>query len=476
MDPIWVKIGDFGISKLVSNDGTALRTSHVGTQGFQAPEVLGLLDDASETSEYTHAVDIWSLGCVLYRLICRELPFPGGSLWRYCQGYGGFPESPLRSSRMTTGGIHILNELLAVDPSERPSGTRALQSPWFLQHEDSNEDMKRLREECQELTIDRIPNTPVSSERPQKIGSRATELHPDQKAAKSQAVVNPFSEHASTVRESKRMPDILNINSAFDVQSGQQDEQKDQSNPRMRQQDPVNLEQTIQNDLTRLPHGTAHANNPSYHWTPIKPQLVADGIWQDDFDISLWQDIDISLRQDFDISQFEAKGSEGSSRDENLVWNSNPSSDMGQQRVHREEAAAERSRRKKEESERRIRKINEAERWTSLEDEKAKRLRRLYEQAERSRRLEEEIEKWKRRKEARESAMADGAWKDEELSHVHVNFLMPKLSMELAATLDQETPGEQAVIILQRLLDELVVVLGRKLSDNEVKMVAEIWR
>ena len=69
-----------------------------------------------------------------------------------------------------------------------------------------------------------------------------------------------------------------------------------------------------------------------------------------------------------------------------------------------------------------------------------------------------------------------GQEKEEEFSHSHVRFLMPKLSMDLAETLDLKTPSEQAVIILQRLLDELVVLLGRKLSDNEVKMVAEIWR
>ena len=313
MDPIWVKIGDFGISKLVSDDGTALRTSHVGTQGFQAPEVLGLLDDASETSEYTHAVDIWSLGCVLYRLKCREPPFPGGSLWRYCQGYGGFPESPLRSSGMTTGGIHILNELLAVDPSERPSGARALQSPWFLQYDDSSEDMKSLREERQELTTDRIPDTPVSSERPQKIGSRATKLHPDQKAAIPQAVVNSLSEHGITIR--KWTTKNLISNSAFDIQSSQQGEQKDQSNSRMRQRDPVNLEKTTQNDFPRLPHGTTHAKNTIGRWTQLEPQLREDGTWIGGYEVS--EDVE--------------DDSEGSSLDENRSWSSNPSSDMEQQ-------------------------------------------------------------------------------------------------------------------------------------------------
>ena len=134
-DPIWVKIGDFGISKLVQSDETALRTSRIGTQGFQAPEVLRLLDDAPETSEYTPAVDVWSLGCVLYYLICRKLPFPGASLWRYCLGNSDLPDNFLRNAGMSSAGIDFLKMLLAVTPSERPTAANALQSSWVTERE-----------------------------------------------------------------------------------------------------------------------------------------------------------------------------------------------------------------------------------------------------------------------------------------------------------------------------------------------------
>ena len=57
----WVKIGDFGISKRIAIDQTILRTQ-AGTQQFQAPEILGYVEEAEERSEYTNAVDMWSLG------------------------------------------------------------------------------------------------------------------------------------------------------------------------------------------------------------------------------------------------------------------------------------------------------------------------------------------------------------------------------------------------------------------------------
>ncbi|KAH8682605.1 hypothetical protein BX600DRAFT_492614 [Xylariales sp. PMI_506] len=68
----WVKIGDFGISKRVVEENTALRTM-VGTKGYLAPEVFGMVrtdDDYNEddhdsgsgsgaaASSYTSAVDI----------------------------------------------------------------------------------------------------------------------------------------------------------------------------------------------------------------------------------------------------------------------------------------------------------------------------------------------------------------------------------------------------------------------------------
>jgi serine/threonine protein kinase len=53
----WVKIGDFGISKRVKNEDTAFRTQ-TGTQYFQAPEIQGFVDENSESSEYSNAVDV----------------------------------------------------------------------------------------------------------------------------------------------------------------------------------------------------------------------------------------------------------------------------------------------------------------------------------------------------------------------------------------------------------------------------------
>ena len=112
---------------------SALRTSSVGTQGFQAPEILRILDDAAETSEYTHAVDMWSLGCVLYYLSCRRPPFTNRELWLYCQRIHRFPDSDLRNARISSTGIESLRSMLAINPSDRPTAGKALRLLWFSQ-------------------------------------------------------------------------------------------------------------------------------------------------------------------------------------------------------------------------------------------------------------------------------------------------------------------------------------------------------
>ncbi|KAL9622240.1 MAG: hypothetical protein Q9160_003423 [Pyrenula sp. 1 TL-2023] len=127
--PIWVKIGDFGVSKRIQADDTALRTM-VGTRQFAAPEIFGMLEDAPQSSEYTNMVDIWSLGCMLHYLLTRHLPFPP-NLYKYCTRPTPFPSERLKHEQVTAAGISFIQLLIAPQPSQRPSASIALTSPWI---------------------------------------------------------------------------------------------------------------------------------------------------------------------------------------------------------------------------------------------------------------------------------------------------------------------------------------------------------
>ena len=62
------KIADFGISTEVIEQMSTCKRSVAGTPWYMAPEViLG--------QPYSFGVDIWSLGCVLYELVCGKKPY-----------------------------------------------------------------------------------------------------------------------------------------------------------------------------------------------------------------------------------------------------------------------------------------------------------------------------------------------------------------------------------------------------------------
>ncbi|KAH8807573.1 kinase-like domain-containing protein, partial [Xylogone sp. PMI_703] len=128
----WVKIGDFGISKRVANNDTALRTS-TGTPSYIAPEIfhyVPLLDDECEA--YTNAVDMWSFGCVVYEMLALQVPFIDWpkNLVAYCNG-GQFPDAPLKARSASSKAIDFVQRILTAIPSLRPTAQEALNSFWL---------------------------------------------------------------------------------------------------------------------------------------------------------------------------------------------------------------------------------------------------------------------------------------------------------------------------------------------------------
>ena len=111
------------------NEQTFLRTQ-VGTPDYLAPEVLGYVEE--ETSRYTNAVDLWSLGCICHRLLTLESPFPKmPALARYCLGMDELPIEVLYKDSVSKEAITLVKGLMTIQPSERIDAEAALHSLWL---------------------------------------------------------------------------------------------------------------------------------------------------------------------------------------------------------------------------------------------------------------------------------------------------------------------------------------------------------
>lgn len=127
--PDWfVKITDFGISKRRQQDVTTLHTMQRGTIGFMAPEVFEVRPDDS----YTFAIDIWSLGAVVYRIVTNATVFQTPSdLVKFSLGMSRFPMHELHSNQASAQAQDFIITLLKPDPKDRPSTVSAAHHPWL---------------------------------------------------------------------------------------------------------------------------------------------------------------------------------------------------------------------------------------------------------------------------------------------------------------------------------------------------------
>ncbi|KAI5282584.1 serine/threonine-protein kinase SIK3 isoform X1 [Manis pentadactyla] len=139
-----IKIADFGFSNLFT-PGQLLKT-WCGSPPYAAPELF-------EGKEYDGPkVDIWSLGVVLYVLVCGALPFDGGTLQdlraRVLSGKFRIPFF------MSTECEHLIRHMLVLDPNKRLSMEQICKHKW-MKLGDTDPTFDRLIAECQQLKEER---------------------------------------------------------------------------------------------------------------------------------------------------------------------------------------------------------------------------------------------------------------------------------------------------------------------------------
>ncbi|KAF2756696.1 Pkinase-domain-containing protein [Pseudovirgaria hyperparasitica] len=147
-DPFEVKLTDFGLSKVVKDDTTFLKT-FCGTLLYCAPEVFPFFKDTQSSKRrrpgghgrkpfhsYSQSVDIWSFAAVLWFALCGQPPFKGIT---DTNGKGMFnqitttdlDDTPLRQEVVSDDAIDLLHRMLDTDPSRRLTEVDCLKHPWL---------------------------------------------------------------------------------------------------------------------------------------------------------------------------------------------------------------------------------------------------------------------------------------------------------------------------------------------------------
>uniref|UniRef100_A0A3Q1JQ25 non-specific serine/threonine protein kinase n=2 Tax=Anabas testudineus TaxID=64144 RepID=A0A3Q1JQ25_ANATE len=139
-----IKIADFGFSNIFSR-GQLLKT-WCGSPPYAAPELF-------EGKEYDGPkVDIWSLGVVLYVLVCGALPFDGSTLHnlraRVLSGKFRIPFF------MSTDCEYLIRHMLVLEPSRRLTMEQICKNKWMRQG-DPDPDFDRLIAECEQVKAER---------------------------------------------------------------------------------------------------------------------------------------------------------------------------------------------------------------------------------------------------------------------------------------------------------------------------------
>ncbi|MCA9038706.1 MAG: serine/threonine protein kinase [Planctomycetaceae bacterium] len=106
----FVKIGDIGLSKFITQSRRSAQTQSVGTVYYMAPEVAH--------GRYGHEVDVYALGIILYELITGRVPFEGESTGEILMKH--LTDKP-DLNRLPESFRGLISRALEKDPQKRTS-------------------------------------------------------------------------------------------------------------------------------------------------------------------------------------------------------------------------------------------------------------------------------------------------------------------------------------------------------------------
>ncbi|KAK4928091.1 hypothetical protein LTR66_016245 [Elasticomyces elasticus] len=137
----WTKVADFGVSKRVRGETTALHTSLEGD--FMAPEILGFVDDETD-GQYTERVDLWSLGCLTYWLMCERIPILRQKLLGFCTRPWVKAKTLIMMDDIDEDAAAFMLLLLRPQPLDRLTAQDVLDHEWPEMPKETNDESSAI--------------------------------------------------------------------------------------------------------------------------------------------------------------------------------------------------------------------------------------------------------------------------------------------------------------------------------------------
>ena len=115
-----IKLIDFGFADHFENDDCKF-TLHIGSPAYIAPEI-------AQGLPYNTLADVWSMGVILYALVCGELPFEGSTVQLQLQKI--VLSEPTYPIGLGHDLVDLLSGLLTKDVSRRMTLADIREHPW----------------------------------------------------------------------------------------------------------------------------------------------------------------------------------------------------------------------------------------------------------------------------------------------------------------------------------------------------------
>ncbi|KAF3991625.1 hypothetical protein FT663_01448 [Candidozyma haemuli var. vulneris] len=120
-----LKIGDFGLASVLPSIESRKYTI-CGTPNYIAPEVLG-----GKTTGHSFEVDIWAIGIMMYALLVGKPPFQAKDVNVIYERIKKTDYSFPPDKKISDEAKQLIQDLLSLNPLNRPSIHEILDYPWF---------------------------------------------------------------------------------------------------------------------------------------------------------------------------------------------------------------------------------------------------------------------------------------------------------------------------------------------------------